>query len=558
MAVDDQHVVVGEESESESVYLTQGAFGEIRLKAHHQLGSRAVASSENKGRAILVAVKSIRNAFVVAKNNEEHTHQDTTTTNNKKAKENEEGERLLSSIMLQQPTTTSDVDNTTSVTVVNTNDKFPYKLSRAAVREVTALKYLTEQQHESCLQKGDEPRIVPLLDIIPPKPGDLSPTLGLVMPYCSIDLAFILQTVVRPNGVTFEAGFDLPTMKRFSKDILAALEFCHSRKIMHRDVKPSNFLLSSQGILQLADFGLAKSFASLSSLKGDNNMEGLDVEVEVTLLSTTTNEPSRHPELEATNGICSLHYRPPEIMFGCTTYGPEVDVFSAGLIVAELYNVRPLLPGLNVLDQISLQTNTLGTPPPTTFSNGDLVSDKWPDYGKLLTFAPSSPIPLANLIPRSYCDPMGQKLIQAMLQMDPTNRPSTKACLQHSWFLNGDTMASRHTICSQFLMLSSSMPRNAPSCMFPVVVKNSPPASSEAILVPGTNETNTTTAEEGITATADWDMPFKWHTTRIGQAWNHPGEGKGNGVGRNATQNSISGININQVYARRLKKGNAL
>lgn len=60
----------------------------------------------------------------------------------------------------------------------------------------------------------------------------------------------------------------------------------------------SNLLISNNGILKLADFGLARPFSE---------------------------QKSRY-----TNTVITLWYRPPELLLGCDQYGPEVDVWSAG------------------------------------------------------------------------------------------------------------------------------------------------------------------------------------------------------------------------------------
>ena len=46
--------------------------------------------------------------------------------------------------------------------------------------------------------------------------------------------------------------------KALMSQMLNALAFCHSKKVLHRDIKPNNILISSDGVLKLADFGLAK------------------------------------------------------------------------------------------------------------------------------------------------------------------------------------------------------------------------------------------------------------------------------------------------------------
>ena len=89
---------------------------------------------------------------------------------------------------------------------------------------------------------------------------------------------------------------------------------------MHRDLKPQNILISVDGRLKLADFGLARAFVP--------------------------------PIRPFTHEVVTLWYRAPEILLGCKTYALPVDMWAVGTILAEMVTKRPLFPGDSEVDEI--------------------------------------------------------------------------------------------------------------------------------------------------------------------------------------------------------------
>jgi len=91
--------------------------------------------------------------------------------------------------------------------------------------------------------------------------------------------------------------------RRFFRQIISALDFCHSHSICHRDLKPENLLLDDKNNIKIADFGMA-------SLQPDGSM-----------LETSCGSP---------------HYACPEVIRGEKYDGRRADVWSCGVILYAL------------------------------------------------------------------------------------------------------------------------------------------------------------------------------------------------------------------------------
>jgi cyclin-dependent kinase len=146
----------------------------------------------------------------------------------------------------------------------------------------------------------------------------------LVFEYLDYDLKKYM------NNFSKEKGMDPLIVKSFTYQLLKGIAHCHDKKILHRDLKPQNLLISKNNILKIADFGLAR--ASGIPVKG------------------------------FTHEVVTLWYRPPDVLLGSQKYTSSIDIWSVGCIFAEMVNMRPLFPGQKEGDELKRIFKVLGTP----------------------------------------------------------------------------------------------------------------------------------------------------------------------------------------------------
>lgn len=178
------------------------------------------------------------------------------------------------------------------------------KLSREVFHEICALQLL-----------NPHPNIVDLLAVYPTHGGSAmsGSSLSLAFQYCPIDLYTTLEW--RRRSLMPLLPFHV--IKGVAFDIFSALNHCHSKGVLHLDVKAGNLLVSSRGIVQLCDFGLAKPYLQ----NGKSNVG------------------------EESRGLCTLFYRPPELLLGGPADSPAIDNYSAGVVLSELLTGFPLFRG---------------------------------------------------------------------------------------------------------------------------------------------------------------------------------------------------------------------
>jgi len=280
--------------------------------------------------------------------------------------------------------TTGEIVALKRIALAKQNEGFPI----TTIRELKILKALQDCEN-----------IVKLKDVVTSwkttnemlKKGTDHGAVYCVFEFIEHDLAGMLS-MLHSKSTWLEIG----ETKSYAKQLLTALQYCHSHQILHRDIKASNILINNRGVLKLCDFGLARAHTA--------------------------------PDPNYTNRVVTLWYRPPELLVGATSYGTKVDIWSTGCIIAEMLLKRPLFTGRNEVDQLEKIFKLCGTPTPAT----------WPEFSKL-------PYSGFWLVPNKFFQPCfydcfrrfpveTRDLMRQMLALDPNKRPSATECLNHKFF----------------------------------------------------------------------------------------------------------------------------
>ena len=212
----------------------------------------------------------------------------------------------------------------------------------------------------------------------------------MVFEYLSHDLTGLL------NHPTFK--LEHAHKKHFAKQLFEGLDYLHRRGVLHRDIKAANILVSNTGQLKLADFGLARFYA-------------------------------KRRQLDYTNRVITIWYRPPELLLGETQYGPAVDIWSAACVMIEIFTKHAIFPGDGgEISQLEKLYNVLGTP----------TRGEWPGLVDMAWFELLRPTERKpNTFSEKYRErltPAAFDLLQAMFQYDPAKRPTAGDVLEHPYF----------------------------------------------------------------------------------------------------------------------------
>jgi len=270
-----------------------------------------------------------------------------------------------------------------------------YKAKNIYTKEEVALKKIRKQQDEegvpssalreiALLKELQHVNVIRLIEVI-----NTIKKLTLVFEYVPRDLKKIIDDTNEGKGL------NKLTIKSYLYQLLKGIAHIHKHKILHRDLKPGNLLVTDSGIVKIADFGLAR---------------GCGI-----------------PVTNYSNEVVTLWYRPPDVLLGNKDYMMTIDIWSIGCIFAEMVSGKALFAGLNDNDQAKKIFRIIGTPTEKDYPG----LSKMPDWNpELFEVYPAQD--LKQYVPN--IEEEGFKLLQEMLVTDPDKRISTDSAMAHPYF----------------------------------------------------------------------------------------------------------------------------
>lgn len=196
------------------------------------------------------------------------------------------------------------------------------------------------------------------------------------------------------SGIQF-SGFHI---QNFVYQILCGLKYIHSADVIHRDLKPGNILVNSQGTIKICDFGLARGI-----------------------------NPNNHPlhPMPITNYVATRWYRAPEVILSSAAYSKSIDIWAVGCIVAELYGRKPLFMGMDDVDQLRRICKVIGHPDKTV-----LRKRNWKLPFELNMGIKCAPFSCMYIF--ACADAVN--LLESLLLWDPDSRLTVSEAIEHTFF----------------------------------------------------------------------------------------------------------------------------
>lgn len=168
----------------------------------------------------------------------------------------------------------------------------------------------------------------------------------------------------------------------------------------------ANLLINNKGILQIADFGLARNYEGPTPLRGKGGGEATR---------------------EYTTLVVTRWYRPPELLLQLRRYTTAIDMWGAGCVFGEMFKRKPILSGSSDLNQAHIIFDLVGSPNEETMPGWSSL----PGCEGTRQFAPR----IGNLA-QVFRDqhPEAISLLKQLLMLDWRKRITAVDALEHPYF----------------------------------------------------------------------------------------------------------------------------
>ena len=279
--------------------------------------------------------------------------------------------------------------------------------SRVAIKRTHKVGTKLSREYEILSEIKDCPYIVKLLEVFFTTNDDKKVIQNLVFEYVPKSLEKFIE-----NYNLAKKHIPMEKIKKISKQILVGINYFHKKNIVHRDLKPDNILMTDDEQIKICDFGSSKRIES-----NENQIQN-----------------------KSTPYVVTRYYRAPELYLGKDNYDTKIDIFSAGCIIAELFTLTPLFPGINEGMQIFEYINVLGKPDDKylkEFNLSKTILDAIKIFEKAKTYPLDEILDNQNYYNKKdikeVCD-----LLNNMLNLDYNKRYTAEQCLEHPFLKDVD------------------------------------------------------------------------------------------------------------------------